>query len=401
MKILQIHNFYKTPGGECSVVHAERQLLESHGHEVALFSRNSAEIDELSMMRKVPVLLQIPYNYQIKRELSRLLKKDRPDVAHVHNVFPLLSPSIYDALKNSNIPVVQTVHNFRFLCPNGQFFIRGNICEKCQTDGFFSAVKHRCMHDSVPVSALYAMAIGNAWRTGNFPSNIDRFIALNRFVADKLTKAGIPKNKISILGNFIENVSDDPVPKKKYILYLGRLSREKGLWTLLSAMRNVRDVVLKIAGTGPLEHELMEDVKRHDIKNVEFVGFVTGHDKERLIREAICSVVPSEWYENYPVSVLESLASGTPVIASNIGGLPEMIEHKKTGFLFKPGSHDELSKYIEISVNNPILLNQMATQAIISARSNFGAELHYHKLVSTYEEVVLARMGTPQHDSQK
>lgn len=388
MKILQIHNFYKTPGGECSVVHAEKKLLESHGHVVTLFSRNSAEIDELSMMRKVPALLQIPYNYQIKRELSRLLKKDRPDVAHVHNVFPLLSPSIYDALKNSNIPVVQTVHNFRFLCPNGQFFIRGKICEQCQTEGFFSAVKNRCMHDSIPVSALYAMAIGNAWRTGNFPGNIDRFIALNRFVANKLMGAGIPQNKISILGNFVEQFSGYPAPKKKYIVYLGRLSPEKGLWTLLSAMNKVRDVVLKIAGTGPLENELKAYVASHAMKNVEFVGFVGGKDKVQLIREALCTVTPSEWYENFPISVLESLAMGTPVIASRVGGLPEMIEHGISGLLFMPGSIDGLAEAISRLIEMRGESNGMDSSALDAARSRFGPDAHIQGLNDIYQEAI-------------
>ena len=391
MKILQIHNYYKTPGGECSVVRAEKKLLELHGHEVRLFSRDSREIDGYSTTGKISALLRIPYNLNIKQELSALLSELRPDVAHVHNVFPLLSPSIYDALSAGNIPTVQTVHNFRFLCPNGLMFIHGKICEQCQTKNLFSSVKNRCIHDSIPVSALYAMALWNAQRTGNLPGNIDRFIALNHFVSDKLKRAGIAPNKISVLGNYIEHYSNSPIAKKRYIVYLGRLSSEKGILTLLSAMDRVRNVTLKVAGTGPLESALKNFAERHALENVEFLGFVDGSDKLKLISEALCTVVPSEWYENFPISVLESLAVGTPVIASRMGGLPEMIEHGVTGLIFTPSDVEELAGSISNLVGVRSESDKMDWEAINAAHSRFGPDAHVKGLTDIYREIVATK----------
>lgn len=387
MKILQIHNFYMIPGGECSVVRAEKRLLESRGHEVVQFAYDSGDIEDYSWARKSVAFAQIPYNIQASRKLSRFLEKNEPDIAHVHNVFPLLSPSVYVTLKRHGIPVVQTVHNYRFLCPNGFFYTQGRICEDCMQRGFISAVRKRCMRDSAGVSLLYASAIWYARKSGNIFRNIDRFIALNRFSADKLTAGGVPGGKIRVCGNFVEKFFDAPSPKKSYILYLGRLSVEKGLRTLFTALRKVPGVRLKLAGIGPLEQELRGYVDANPGMDVEFIGYVKGDDKERQVREAICTVMPSEWYENFPISVAESLAMGTPVVASRIGGLPEMIEHEQTGLLFTPGDAEELARCINRLVMNKATTERLAKNAVDSAARLFSAEVHYRQLMEIFREI--------------
>lgn len=389
MKILQIHNFYNTPGGECSVVRAERRLLEANGHSVQQFVVDSGKIAGQSLGRKALSFVQIPYNFQVLRSLARFLRDNRPVVAHVHNVFPLLSPSVYVALKRARIPVVQTIHNYRFLCPNGTFFTQGHVCQACLHEGLTAAIKNKCMRDSRPVSTMYAAAIGLAWRSGNLPNNIDRYIALNQFGMEQLVAGGIPREKIRICGNFVERFAEVPSAKASYILYLGRLSSEKGLWTLIKAMHKVpAGLVLKIAGKGPLDRELKEYVKIHAL-NVEFLGFVAGSEKERLIAGAICTATPSECYENFPISVLESLALGTPVIASRIGGLPEMIEKGVSGELFTPGCADELAEVISRFVEKRGETNSMALGALDAARSRFGPENHIQGLISIYQEAIV------------
>lgn len=391
MRILQVHNFYRIPGGECGVVHAEKSLLESRGHDVRQYTRHSSEVSDYGAVRKARAYIQIPYSFEVERDLVRALRREQPDVVHVHNVFPLLSPSVYRAIKKQNIPVVQTVHNFRFLCPNGQFFVDGRVCLDCMERGLWSAVHKRCMQNSYVVSLAYATAIGMAWASGNLPDNIDQFVALNRFSADKLSAGGIPADKISICGNYIDEALSSVTPKRAYVLYLGRLSREKGLLTLLHAWKGVEGVALKVAGTGPLEAELRDTAKTLGLSRVEFVGYVSGPEKENLVREALCTVVPSEWYENFPLTILEAYALGTSVIASRIGGLPEMVEHGNTGLLFEPGNSDELSRCISGLVSNRDEVRRMATNALDAAKKRFGPDQHYRQLVAIYSRAIEAK----------
>lgn len=382
MKILQIHNFYRIRAGECAVVAAERELLERHGHEVTGFYRDNRETEHYSILRKAVSLVQIPRNLGVARELSALLQSYRPDVAHVHNVFPLLSPSIYGVLKTFRVPVVQTMHNFRFLCPNAIFFVRGAVCEECQTRGFLSAVRKRCVQRDPLASLAYAVAVGSAWRFGLLPDGIDRYVALNQFSKDKLMNAGVPAERIEICGNFIEARASNLMPKQRYVLYLGRLDAEKGLRTLLRAWGQVRGLTLRIAGTGPLEREIREAAAKST--TIEFVGFVKGAEKERLVREALCMVVPSEWYENFPMSVLESLSLGTPVVASRIGGLPEMIDPGETGLLFTPGHAEELARCLMWFAERIHASERLGANAMSRARERHGPETHYARLMNIY-----------------
>lgn len=399
MRILQVHNFYRIPGGECSVVRAEQRLLAMHGHEVELFSADSGETVDYTFARKAMALMQIPYSFVEARRLERLVRRLKPDVAHIHNVFPILSPSVYQTLRRCRIPVVQTIHNFRFLCPNGLFFTHGHVCRECTTAGFRAAVRYRCVRDSRVISALYAAAIGLAWRTGNLPGSIDRYVALNKFGADLLSGNGIPQERIRICGNFVWDFAPTPPTKKPYFLYLGRLSPEKGLRTLMAAIKRTTGIALRIAGTGPLEAELRDYASGELADRVTFSGFVTGESKNSLVAQAIATIVPSEWYENFPISVVESLAAGTPVIASRIGGLPEMIEHGSSGMLVEAGNVDELATAISMLAANEGVRKRMSAAALASARSRFGPESHYEQLIGIYNELGQSHAKTERRSS--
>ncbi len=388
MKVLQVHNFYKIPGGECSVVRAEHQLLTKHGNTVDQFICDSDAIEKLGIWGKIRLLIGIPYNRRIYKQMMTAIKANKPDVAHVHNIFPMMSPSIYVALKRSGIPVVQTLHNYRFLCPNGQFFVGGKTCEDCQKKSFISAVRKSCVRGSRITSMMYALAISRAWKTGILPNAIDKFIALNNFVADKMVTGGVPREKIAICGNYIESTTSSVVDKRGYILYLGRLSSEKGVKTLIKSLSLIDGIVLKVAGSGPDEEYLKNKALELSGAQVEFLGHIGGREKQTVIAEALCTVVPSEWYENFPISVVESMSLGTPVVASNMGGLPDMIEHGVNGLLFEAGNHIDLADCIRSISENKKLASKMAEQSIKTAITRFGAEEHYRQLMGIYKDVI-------------
>lgn len=396
MKILQIHNFYRTRGGECGVVEAEQRLLENHGHTVVQFMADSLALDDMTFSQKASTFLQIPYSFRAARNLERSLCEDRPDIAHVHNVFPMLSPAVYVILKRNSVPVVQTIHNYRFLCPNGLMYVHGRVCEACQQTGYWEAVRNRCMRGSTTTSALYAAAIAWGWRNGTFLSCIDRYISLNAFSLRKLVAAGVPEQKIRMCGNFISHFAEAPAAKQPYALYLGRLSSEKGLLTLLAAARTVPELPIRIAGTGPLEADLRRMVREPGMDHIKIIGHVAGKAKHHLISEALCTLAPSEWYENFPLSVVESLALGTPVIASQIGGLPELIEHGQTGLLFPSSDGEALAECLRQIIRRPSDTAAMAACALAHAQVRFSPQRHLDQLLNIYSEA----MSHAEHNSK-
>ena len=389
MKILQVHNFYQIYGGECAVVAAEKKLLEEEGHHVIQFTKDSRDIDRLSLPARAAMLYRIPWNRKAGREIIAYAKKTRPDVAHVHNIFPLLSPAIYTALSSTGIPIVQTHHNFRALCPNGLFFTGGNVCEECG-NGFSHCYIKKCMKNSRLVSYLYAKAIAGAWEKKVFTRDITRHIALNRFFAEKLTVRGIPADRIRICGNFVSEFVEQAQPRDSFFLFLGRLSREKGLFTLLEAAKKTKKKI-RIAGTGPLENRIKQYLSQHYLPHVKLIGFVGGRQKAALLNKCLALIIPSRCYDNFPISALEAQAAGSPVIASRTGGLPEIVVEGETGFLFQPGSAGELASLLERLGDDPRLAQRLAEQAALHARLRFGPRKHLASLEEIYREAISAK----------
>lgn len=386
MRVLQIHNYYRAYGGECRMVDTERTLLEDAGHDVIAFTRTSRSIDAWPARKKLGLLGAIPRNRKAAAQLQRLVRSHKPDVAHVHNLFPMLSPAIYEALAGAGIPTVQTHHNYRSLCPNGLFYIDGQICTRCRR-GFHHAVVRRCVRGSRLISLLYAWAIHRAWNRGLFRHSIGIHIALNRFFARQLRQIGIPESRVRICGNFVTAFAKSVGRKEDDFLYLGRLSPEKGLMTLIEAVQRA-GVKLKIAGTGPMEDRLKARAAGLNPHQVTFLGFVNGQRKLDLIRRSCFTVVPSEWFESFGLSAAESLAGGTPVIASRIGGLPEVVQDKVSGLLFAPGDADDLAEKLRQVRQNPQMAVQMGRQALTRARANLSPAAHAHRLVEIYQEAI-------------
>ena len=391
MKILIVHNHYQQPGGEQMAVEAQVSLLRERGHSVILYMRNNAEIERYGLWQKVIFFPKTIFSRRTYREIRALVMRERPDVAHVHNVFPLISPSVYWALKDSGVPVIQTVHNFRFLCPNALFYTHGRICERCKYGNTLHAVRWKCYRQSYILSTLYALTVGLHRRAGTF-NLIDQFIALTEFTAQKLVESRLTtQDKISVLGNFLP----DPLPapgsfdkREPYVVYLGRLASEKGVEILLDAVTGLPDLRVKIAGDGPQTGVLQTIARQQGLQQVEFLGRVVGDEKWELLRNATAVVVPSVCYEAFPFAPLESMGVGTPVLASDLGSLLYVVEDGKSGLLFRAGDSQDLREKLAWLVQHPAEALKMGRYGRQSVEVRYSASAHYEDLMRIYQEFV-------------
>ena len=391
MKILLCHNFYQQSGGEDVAVLALRELLEAKGHQVIFYTEDNREIKKYGVFRKAGFIPRTVFSGRTYRRLRRIAGQEKPDIAHVHNVFPLVSPAVYVALKRACIPIVQTIHNYRLMCINGLFLRDGRICERCKAGNFFSGFRFKCYRNSYTLSGLYALSIGGHRRWGTF-NLIDRFVAPSHFAAMKIAESGVADiSKISVLENFLPS----PIPEcgdsdlaNPYIVYLGRLSHEKGIITLLKAMADTPALRLKLMGTGPLEQAIQSYICDHRLGNVEMLGFIDGEEKYRILRGALCCVVPSECYETFGSPVIESASVGTPVVASRIGALAETIVHGENGVFFASGESADLRAKLEMLAASPEFVRRIGQRARQQVEARYTSDAHYERLMNLYEGVM-------------
>ncbi len=388
MRVLIVHNGYQQFGGEDSVVKAEQQLLENHGDEVRLFTRHNDEIKNFGLLDKVAFVPRTLYSGQTARKLTQTVREFKPDIAFAHNVYPLLSPSAFYRLHSLGVPTVQVMHNFRPFCPNGLYYTQGKICEKCRDGNYLNAIRYRCYKDSLFFSGLYGLTLGLN-RLAGMMNKISGFICLTEFFKIKLGEAGVPAEKLFVRPNFLyaPPLPDEPTTAVGYVLYLGRLSAEKGCWTMVKAFEQVPQVSLKIIGTGPLEEEIRAYIRDRNIPNIEMLGFKAGEEKWNLLRNALCTIVPSEWYENFPVVVLEAYSAAKPVLASRIGGLPFIVEDGRSGLLFEPGSVPDLVRVIQQMAGNPDLAAALGARCRQLAETTYGPDEAYRNLMGIFQRV--------------
>lgn len=341
MKVLMVHNRYQQRGGEDSVVDAEVGLLAANGIEV---KRLDADNDSIQgVFAKIQVSAsQFGAPSAMQGKLTRALADFRPDIVHVHNWFPTVSAAIFRTCSQAKIPVVHTLHNYRLLCVNATLFRDGAVCEDCIGTTFRTpGIVHKCYRESGIGSAVATAGMLAHWAAGTWRNSVDRFIALSEFSKAKLVEGGLPAEKVVVKPNFV-----DPDPGVRpgdggYFLYAGRLTEEKGLRVLLQCWRSGPDLpLLKIIGGGPLEQEIREAADA--MANVEVLGTKSSNEVTELMGGAIALLCPSQWYEGMPRVVIESLAVGTPVVASKIGCYPEMIADNHSGILFPPGDANSL-----------------------------------------------------------
>ncbi len=391
MKVLLVHNRYRTsaPSGEDAAVINEHRMLESRGVDVSTFERCNDDIDGSTLLSRAGASINTIWSRRSRSELSELLRSVRPDVVHVHNTFAMLSPSVYGACRAAGVPVVQTLHNFRFFCPSALFLREGKPCELCVDKSLFESVRHRCYRGSIAATATLASMLALHRAIGTYSRDIARYITLTQFARGKAIKGGIPVHKLAVKPNFI---SDPPVPGRGgggYVAYVGRLLEGKGAQTLVASWRNLPSVKLKIVGDGALRPEL-EGMARREKLNIEFAGMQNRARVLDTIANAEFLIIPSECYEGFPMVIAESFACGTPILGSRIGSIAELIEEDVTGKTFAAGDPAELAIAVRAMLADPAKLIQMRANARAYFEAHLTEEENFAQLTRIYSEVIAA-----------
>jgi len=415
MKILLINKYHYYRAGPETVYLKTAELLEAHGHKVFFFSMHHpenlpCETDEFfvpyvelttqhSILNQIKIAGRIFYSFKARRNLSNLLNRYPIDMAHLHDICYHISPSILHELKKRNIPVVMTLHDLKMVCASYYMFAAGKICEACRNGRYYMAIRNRCVKDSLAKSILAALEMYLHHKILDIYNNVDIFISPSLFLKKKLEETGF-KKKIIHLPNFFdlheneslnkeENVNSG---KKNSITYIGRLSYEKGLITLLDAAKLLlakgEKIQINIIGDGPLMNELQERVKMEQINNVRFLGYVKHEDLYKEIKKSLAVVLPSECYENNPLSVIEAFALRKPVIGSRRGGIPELVKDYERGLTFEPGNPEDLCSKIEFFIGNPDKAEMMGEKARAFVEKELNSEKHYQGLMEIYKQAL-------------
>lgn len=385
MDIVVAHNFYKQPGGEDQCVAAEIAMLRAHGHTVTQYCQHNDAIDGMSGLEAASRTI---WSRPAYRELRDLFRHQRPQIAHFHNTFPLISPAAYYAARAENVRVVQTLHNFRLCCANALLFRDGKVCEECLGKSIpWPGVVHKCYRGSATASAAVAAMLLVHRAMGTWQKAIDAYIALTRFSRSKLIEGGVPADKIAIKSNF---AYPDPGPGTGtggYGIFVGRLSPEKGVETLLAAWRHLGGgVPLKLVGDGPMA-ALVEKAASKDA-SIQWLGNLPLQKVYAMMGDATFLVLPSQCYETFARVVIEAFAKGTPVIVSKLGAMAELVDHGRTGLHFEAGVAVDLAAQVRRILADPQELARMRLAARQEFASKFTADANHNILMAIYEQAL-------------
>jgi glycosyltransferase involved in cell wall biosynthesis len=386
LKVLLLHNYYRHGGGEDVVVRQEKDLLESRGNEVELLAQTNESL--VTTWSRANAALNTIYSIASRKLVAARIASFQPHIVHVHNFFPLFSPSVYYACRRAGVPVVQTLHNYRLVCPNAMLLRQGKPCELCLKRKVpWPGALHACYRGSHAASILAASMVGihRLWRT--WEESVNAYVALTQFSREKLINGGLPAERVFLKPNFV--FPDPPrtttmeirgnAQEDAYALFVGRLAPEKGINTLLAAWKRLSGRKLKIVGTGTLEGTLVPAV------GVEFAGHQRAESIWRYMSSARFLIVPSEWYEGFPRVIVEAFASGLPVVASRLGSMTELVEDQRTGVLFRAGDPQDLADKIEWMFTHPAQLQEMSKAARAEFEAKYTAERNYEALMEIYQ----------------
>ncbi len=405
MKILAVNKFYYIKGGSETYFFSLNNMLKKDGMEIVPFSmqdhRNfqceysdffikNVDYNNMSFNKKVINAIKILYSFESKRKIKKLIEFTNPDIAHLHIFQHQLTPSILHEIKKHNVKIINTVHDLKVICPNYKMLNRKGICEECKGGKYYNCVKNRCMKNSIlkSIVAMNEAYINNFIKSYNY---IDKFICPSRFYVEKLKQFGINNEKLIYIPNFInEEEYEYSIYEEDYFLFVGRIIEEKGIEMLIDAMKNIKGGRLVIAGTGPLEEKIRKKIEYLNLKNVTMVGFLDSNKINELMRRCRFLIIPSLWYENCPMVVLEAMACGKPIIGSDMGGIPELVNDKINGLIFKHNDIKDLENKINIMNKNQIMRRYMGRKGREIIESTYNKNNHLKKIKELYKEIIKA-----------
>jgi len=401
MKILQVNKYHYPKGGADKYYLKLSKKLENSNFDLANFSMqhsknldskwsryfvSNIEFNNSKLIDKLKTPGRIIYSLEAKNKFEKLINNFKPDLIHLHNIYHQISPSILNVAKKHKIPTVIHLHDYKLICPNYQLFVNNSVCQSCKKKKYYHCFLKKCVKNSYCKSALASLEMYIHHSILNiYKKNIDHLISPSKFLKNKFVEFGWPSEKISVLYNPFDSTlkTKKDLKRKNYLLYFGRLSKEKGIDILLNALKSTNES-LKVVGTGPYENQLKKIAKEKNL-NVEFLGFKQGDDLVSIISEAKAVVIPSIWWENMPLNMLEALSLEKPVIASNTGGMPEIIKEGENGLLFKPASVSELKE--KIKKLNKLDLDKMGKKAKESVK-HLSEDRNFEKLKLIYKTLL-------------
>lgn len=404
MNILQVNKYFHPFAGVESYYFSLFKLLQKNGHQVAAFAMEDGEAIKIRWQKffvsrvdyngtgireKLKFLTRMFYSREAGQKISALIKEFKPDIVHLHSIYHHLSPAIIPVIKSYGIPIVQHLHDFHLVSPNYNLFHQGQICEASKVKKYYRAVIHRCVKNSYLASAAEAAEKYFQLLSGWEYKLIDYFIVPSNFMKMKLKEYGIDESKVAVIPHFIDHRQYRLSPAGgEYLLYFGRLCEEKGVEMLLNVALKLPHLKIKIAGRGPLETKITALIRRKNISNVELVGFLHGRALKKIIENSRLTVLPSVWYEVFGLSILESFACGKPVVASDIGGIPEIVRHQENGLLFRPGDLPDALNKIRLLIRNSNLLKKMGVAARNTVVYKYNSRNHYENIIKLYSKVI-------------
>ena len=380
--MLVVHNRYREAGGEDAVFRAEKALLGRMGAEVVELVEDNARLEGIHPLRAA---VEAVWSRRAYRRVAELVRAARPDVAHFHNTFVRISPAAYWACWEAGVPVVQTLHNYRLVCPGALLLRRGRVCEACLGRAVpWTGVVHGCWRGSRAGTGVVAAMLAAHRALGTWREKVDLYIALTEFARRKLIEGGLPAERLVVKPNFVH---PDPGPgehRVDFALFAGRLAPEKGVRTLLAAWRHLPGIPLKVVGDGPLAGEMRAVAALEGLRGIELLGRLPREAIFGLMRRARVLVFPSEWYEGFPLTLAEAFACGLPVVASRLGAVDEIVEEGRTGLLFEPGDPEDLAARIEWAWSHPEAMAAMGREARRVYELEYTAGRNHERLMRIY-----------------
>ena len=386
MKLLLCHNHYRQPGGEDEVFAAEAALLESRGHDVVRYTVHNDEIEGRSRLR---LAVGSVWNRESHDRVRRLIRRERPDVVHFYNTFPLLSPSVYYAARAEKCPVVQSLHNYRLLCPNALFFREGRACEDCLGKLIpWNGVLHKCYRDDRAASAVVASMLTSHRLLGTWRRTVDVYVAgLTEFARRKFVEGGIPEDRLVLKPNFVFPDPGKGDGKGGFAVFVGRFAPEKGVDLLVEAWSRLPEgLPLRIIGDGPLAPVVERAAKRH--AEIEWLGRRSFDEMVAVLKRAAFLVVPSRWYEALPRIIVDSFAVGTPILAADVGAMGDLIEEGRDGLHFRAGDADHLAERAAWLFEHPDERLRLRAGARARYEERYTAEKNYQMLMDVYRRAM-------------